>query len=166
MTAPVFPARTRRLLAALLFGTLSLLPLAACTSPPPELEAPAAEQLQSAVLRVSQSSAVGDFATALQQLDEVEAELLDAAAAEQLSAARAARVHAAILLVRADLEAAMQQNTVTPAPPETPAPNPSAGPNPSTGPNPSSAPPFDPDCNKGQEKKGTCSREAPDDGED
>ena len=151
MTAPW--ARTRRLLGVALFGTLSLLPLAACTTSPPELEAPAAEQLQSAVLRVSESSAAGDFATALQQLDEVEAELLDAAAAEQLSAARAARVHAAILLVRADLEAAMPEDETTPAPGETSSPEPA----------PSTGPTFDPDCNKGQEKKGTCSRDEPDD---
>lgn len=156
MTAPLSWSRTRRLLGVALFGTLSLLPLAACTTSPPELEAPAAESLQSAVLRVTESSAVGDFATALQQLDEVEAQLLDAAAGEQLSAARAARVQAAILMVRADLEAAVHEDEAPPMPPETSSP----------GPTPSPGPTFDPDCNKGQEKKGTCSRDEPEDGDD
>jgi hypothetical protein len=156
MTAPLCWSRTRRLLGVALFGTLSLLPLAACTTSPPEFEASAAEHLQSAVLRVTESSAAGDFATALQQLDEVEAELLDAAAGEQLSAARAARVQAAILMVRADLEAAVHEDEAPPMPRETSSP----GPTPSTGPT------FDPDCNKGQEKKGTCSRDEPEDGDD
>lgn len=156
MTAPMPLARIRRLLGVALFGTLSLLPLAACTGTPPELEASAAEQLQSAVLQVTESSAAGDFATALQQLDAVEAALLDASAAEQLSAARAARVHAAIVLVRADLEAAMPDEEAPPVPPQTSSPSPT----------PSTGPTFDPDCNKGQEKKGTCTQDEPDDGGD
>ena len=64
MTAPMPWARTRRLLCVALVGTLSLLPLAACTTSPPELDASAAAQLQSAVLQVTESSAAGDFATA------------------------------------------------------------------------------------------------------
>ncbi|MET0853507.1 MAG: hypothetical protein ABWY30_02670 [Microterricola sp.] len=163
MTAPMFLARTRRLLGVALFGTLSLLPLAACTTSTPELEAPAATQLQSAVLLVTESSAAGDFATALQQLDAVEATLLDAAAGEKVSAARAARIQAAITMVRTDLEAAIRDDEATPAPAETSSPSES----PSTDPSPSSEPTFDPDCNKGQEKKGTCSREdEPEDGDD
>ncbi|HEY9425390.1 MAG TPA: hypothetical protein VIP54_11385 [Microterricola sp.] len=155
MTAPMPWARTRRLLCVALVGTLSLLPLAACTTSPPELDASAATQLQSAVLQVTESSAAGDFAAAAQQLDAVEAALLEASAAEQLSAARAARVHAAIVLVRADLEAAMRDEQSTPPPPTS-----SPSPTPSTGPT------FDPDCNKGQEKKGTCTQDEPDDGGD
>lgn len=152
MTAAMPWARTRRLLGVALVGALSLLPLAACTTSTPELDAPAAEQLQSAVLLVTESSAAGDFDTALQQLDAVEAALLDASVAEQLSATRAARIHAAILLVRADLEAAVFDEEPTPAPAETSSPSPA----------PSTGPTVDPDCNKGQEKKGACIRDEPD----
>ncbi|RZU67016.1 hypothetical protein EV379_3391 [Microterricola gilva] len=161
MTAPTPWARTRRLLGVALFGAMTLLPLAACTSSSPELDAPAATQLQSAVLLVTESSAAGDFAAALQQLDAVEAALLDASVDEQLSAARAARIHAAIMLVRADLEAAMEGDEATPAPDETtPTPDETSSPSPTA----STEPTFDPNCNRGQEKKGACSRDEP--GED
>lgn len=79
-----------------------------------------ASRLQSAVQSVS-SSAADDPTTALARLDELTATLADARARGEVSAARFHSISAAIVLVRADLEAAIAaQNDLQPGTNDTP----------------------------------------------
>ena len=84
--------------------------LAGCAAPEPVSYTPeAATALQGAVLTVTEAAAAGDPASALARLSELEATLLDQLARDAIDQARFDSVTAAIALVRADLELAIQR---------------------------------------------------------
>ncbi len=111
--------------AALILGLTT-----ACQTQAPDIAAAQAKAFQSRVLTVSSSVADGGYAAALEELTALQTEL-DAAAAEgAVSFARHQRIAAALAVVRADIQAAIDAQappapveTVTPvAPPEPVAP--------------------------------------------
>jgi hypothetical protein len=81
-----------------------------------------ADRLQTEVLEVSQLAAATDYAGAIVSLDELEARLKDARARGDVTDARYESVTAALALVRADLQAAIDAQapvvTEVPAPPD------------------------------------------------
>ena len=119
--------------------------LTGCSGGEPELKAAAAKQLQSGVLTVTTAAADGDFATAQSALANVQADVLAAAAAGDVTKERSQEIQAAIKLVSADLEAAIDAET----PPPTEAPEPTEEPAPSeeptTEPEPTEEPPAEPE---------------------
>ncbi len=83
----------------------SCLLLAGCAaSPDQDYASETVATLQAGVLAVTEASASGDPAVALDRLDELQASLLEEYETGTVSEARFASVSAAISLVRADLE--------------------------------------------------------------
>ena len=64
-------------------GLLLLLPLAGCTAEPVELQASTAENLQSAMVDITEAAAAGDFTEAQSLLTAMQGNLRTAAAAGQ-----------------------------------------------------------------------------------
>lgn len=112
---------TTRLLSALACAALVLGLTTACQSPAPDIGADQATAFQSRVLTVSTSVADGGYAAALEELTALESELDAAAADGTVSFARHQRIEAALVLVRADIQAAIAAQTPA-APTETVAP--------------------------------------------
>ncbi|WP_439594302.1 hypothetical protein [Microbacterium sp.] len=107
------------LLSALLVVALSL---SACSSAPAGPDVDTAEAWQTRVVAIAELAAAGDPASGLQELAALEAEALSAREAGEISAERAAQIQEAIVLVRADLEAAATTPTpVVTTEPTTPA---------------------------------------------
>ena len=78
--------------------------LAGCANPAPQISRGASTQMQTAVVSIAESAAVGDAASALAELDQLQ-RLLDAALADgSVSAERAAAIQTRIEIVRADLQ--------------------------------------------------------------
>ena len=98
--------------AAVLAVTLML---AGCAGQTSDYDSKAADRLQSEVLEVSQLAAAADYSAAMLGLAELEAELKDALARGAITAERYESVMAALTLVRADLQAAIDEE----APPVT-----------------------------------------------
>jgi len=120
-------------------ATTAVLLLAGCAgSSTPEDRA--LDDLQQRTQSVTQSSADGDYAKALAQLEElraaVEADLADAS----IDQARHDEVIARIDAVRAQLEAARDAAETTPTPSTSPSTSPSPSPSPSRTPTPSPTP--------------------------
>ena len=93
----------------------AVLALAGCASTEPtELDASAADQLQTSVVEVATLAADGDVTGAIEQLDALQAVLDDAVAANDVSVERAATIQAAIDSVRADLVALIPEPEPTP----------------------------------------------------
>ena len=85
--------------------------LGGCAAPEPVSYTPeAAQALQGSVLSVTEAAAAGDAESALARLAELEAALLDQLARGAIDQARFDSVTAAIALVRADLELAIEQD--------------------------------------------------------
>ena len=93
----------RRKRLTLAVAAVLLLPVTGCTAAPVDLQAVAAENLQSEILAISEASASGDFANAQSLLTALQSNLRTAAAAGQVSAERSASIQSAINLVREDL---------------------------------------------------------------
>ncbi|TFD08839.1 MULTISPECIES: mucin-associated surface protein [unclassified Cryobacterium] len=93
----------KRLTLALVSGLLLLLPLAGCAAEPVELQAATAENLQSAMLGITEAAAGGDFTEAQSLLTAMQGNLRTAAAAGQVSAERSASIQTAINRVSTDL---------------------------------------------------------------
>ncbi|MDJ0376561.1 mucin-associated surface protein [Cryobacterium sp. PH31-L1] len=93
----------KRLTLALVSGLLLLLPLAGCAAEPVELQATTAENLQSAMLGITEAAADGNFTEAQSLLTAMQGNLRTAAAGGQVSAARSESIQTAINLVSADL---------------------------------------------------------------
>ena len=96
------------------------LSLAGCAGRSSELEPQVTDRLQSAVLEVSQLAAEADYSAALVSLDEFEADLKDARARGAIPEERYESILAVIVLVRADLQAAIDAQA--PVATESPAP--------------------------------------------
>jgi hypothetical protein len=92
----------RRLTSVLLVATLAGAVLAGC-APAPEVSASASEQLQTSVRLVATHAAANDTASAVTELDALQAQLDAAVASDDVSDERAQTVQAKIDLVRADL---------------------------------------------------------------
>ena len=92
-----------RLTVAVAAGLLLLLPLAGCAAEQVQLEASTAQNLQAAMLDVTEAAAAGDFTDAQSLLTDMQATLHAAAAAGQVSAERSSSIQTAIDLVSADL---------------------------------------------------------------
>ena len=92
-----------RLTVAVAAGLLLLLPLAGCAAEPVQLEASTAQNLQAAMLDVTEAAAAGDFTDAQSLLTDMQADLHAAAAAGQVSAERSSSIQTAINLVSNDL---------------------------------------------------------------
>ena len=94
-----------------------------CSAAAPDITDEKAEQFQSRVLAVTSAVADGGYAAALEALTALQAELDAAAADGSLSFARHQRIEAAMALVRADIQAAIDAAAVpAPTPQETTAP--------------------------------------------
>lgn len=108
----------RNKLISVLAGASLVLGLATgCQASPPDISDETAAQFQSRVLAVSTAVADGGYAAALDALTALQAELDAAAADGSLSFARHQRIEAAMALVRADIQAAIDAQAVpTPAP--------------------------------------------------
>ena len=100
------------LAAAVLAVTLAL---TGCAAQEPDYDPKVADRLQAEVLEVSQLSAAADYSAAMLALAELEVELKDALARGAITAERYESVMAALNLVRADLQAAI--DALTPPPP-------------------------------------------------
>jgi outer membrane biosynthesis protein TonB len=114
----------KRLHSAVAGATLVLLLATGCQASPPELSPDDAKTFQSRVLAVTTAVSDGGYAAALEALQALETEL-DAAAAEgSVTFARHQRIKAALSVVRADVQAAIDaQAEPEPAPaPVEPAP--------------------------------------------
>ena len=88
--------------AVALAGAALIALLSGCASP--TFDQTTATQLQESVVSVAESAAAGDFPGAVAELDELQTELDAAIEADLVTAARAARIQAAINVVRADLD--------------------------------------------------------------
>ena len=96
-----------RLRANLLVAAIAItLGLSAC-APVSDYPTATAQSLQARVLEITQSSAEGDFAGALERLDQLQFGVEDALAREKITAARHDSIIASIDLVRVDLETAL-----------------------------------------------------------
>jgi outer membrane biosynthesis protein TonB len=126
-----------RAAAGLAVTTTALLLLAGCAGPSTPAER-ALDDLQQRTLAVTQSSADGDYAKALAQLEELRAAVEADLAAGTIDQARHDEVIARIDAVKAQLEAARDAADSTPTP--TPKPTPSSSPSPSRTPTPSASP--------------------------
>jgi outer membrane biosynthesis protein TonB len=114
----------KRLHSAVAGATLVLLLATGCQASPPEISPDDAKTFQSRVLAVTTAVSDGGYAAALEALQALETEL-DAAAAEgSVTFARHQRIKAALSVVRADVQAAIDaQAEPEPAPaPVEPAP--------------------------------------------
>ncbi|MBM7411353.1 type II secretory pathway pseudopilin PulG [Clavibacter michiganensis] len=136
---PVRRSLRGRAAVSLAAATTAVLLLAGCAgSSTPEDRA--LDDLQQRTLSVTQSSADGDYAKALAQLEElraaVEADLADGS----IDQARHDEVIARIDAVRAQLEAARDAAETTPTPSTSPSTSPSPSPSPSRTPTPSPTP--------------------------
>ncbi len=117
---------THRILSAFVGAAVVLGLTTGCQAQAPDIAAEQAKAFQSRVLTVSSSVADGGYAAALEELTALQTELDAAAADGAISFARHQRIAAAIAVVRADLQAAIDAQappapveTVTPvAPPE------------------------------------------------
>ena len=110
------------------FGILAViaasLVLSGCAGDEPLYDAGAADRLQQQVLTVSETSAAGDFETALLRLDELVVQVNDALARGEITPERHQSILSAIELVRADLLAAIEAAKPPPAPEPEPEPAP------------------------------------------
>ncbi|MDO8337375.1 MAG: mucin-associated surface protein [Microcella sp.] len=97
---------TRRLISALGGGALLVGLLAGC-APTPSYDPTTAERLQQHVLAVSDSSAVGDWATTRTRLLELEASASTALARGEITQERFDAIMSALALVQADVDAAI-----------------------------------------------------------
>lgn len=97
----------------LLLGALS-----GCAPSGQQLNAEAAQQLQSSVLAVTKAAAAGDFSEAVAALDALEELVTEGTASGAIDPGRSARIQASIDLVRADLKAADPQPTPKPGKPD------------------------------------------------
>ena len=86
--------------------------LAGCAAPP-AYTTEAAGVLQSSVLAVTEAAAAGDPASGIARLDELQVAVDAQLASGGIDQARYDRISAAIALVRADLQAAIDEATVT-----------------------------------------------------
>ncbi|MET1053502.1 MAG: hypothetical protein ABWX65_12765 [Mycetocola sp.] len=102
---------TRRFVRAALATALVIGLTSGCQAGTPDLGAAQAEAFQSRVLAVSTSVADGDYTTALQELTDLETELNAAAADGSVTFARHERIEAALVAVRADIQAAIDAAT-------------------------------------------------------
>lgn len=93
----------KRLTLTVAAGLLLLLPLTGCTADRVDLHAATAEILQAEILKITEASAAGDFASAQSLLTAMQANLRTAAAAGQVGAERSAAIQSAINLVQGDL---------------------------------------------------------------
>ena len=103
------------LVSALVFG------LSGCQSAPSDLSPGGAEQLQTRVLSITNAIADGSYPGALDEVAALEADLDAAAADGTISFSRYQRIEAALTVVKADVQAAVDAQ-VTPAPTETATP--------------------------------------------
>lgn len=95
----------------------------------PDPTAAQAEAYRAQVVAIAETSASGDYAAALAELDAFEAELDAAVADGEVDADREQRIREAIALVRADLEAAIVETAEPePEPEREPEPEPAAPP--------------------------------------
>ena len=111
----------KKLLASITGAALVLGLTAGCQAAPPDITPNQASAFQSQVLAITTAVADGSYAAALDALTTLETEL-DAAAAEgEISFARHQRVEAALAVVRADVQTAIDalQPDPEPAPVET-----------------------------------------------
>lgn len=108
------PIRSTLAAAALAFT----LAVTGCAAQAGDYDLDIADSLQAEVLEVSQLAAATDFAGAMLTLTELEAQLKDARARGLLTEQRYESILAAIALVRADLQAAIDAQTTPSAPPE------------------------------------------------
>jgi colicin import membrane protein len=92
-----------RLTVAVAAGLILVLPLAGCAAEPVQLEASTAQNLQAAMLDITEAAAAGDFTDAQSLLTTMQADLHAAAAAGQVSAERSSSIQSAINLVSDDL---------------------------------------------------------------
>ena len=106
----------RRVSALLLAACLLLAGCAA--SPEKNYPSEVVATLQAGVLAVTEASASGDPAAAMDRLDELQATLLDANAKGTVTEARFTSISAAITLVRADLERVISAQVETSVPKE------------------------------------------------
>lgn len=85
-----------------------VLVLGGCAQAETDLSAAASGRLQTLVVSVAQTAATGDFASALVQLDALQAELVSAREQGDVSEERASSIQASIDAVRADLQLAAE----------------------------------------------------------
>lgn len=109
--------RFRRAIAAASVTLALVGGLAACTAEP-DLAAEQSQAYRAQVVAIAEASAAGDFAGAIAALDALQAEIDAAVADGTLTDEREQRIREAMILVRADLDAAIAAAT----PPE-PAPS-------------------------------------------
>jgi outer membrane biosynthesis protein TonB len=117
----------KNLVSAVAGAALVLLIASGCQATPQDIAPDRAEAFQSRVLAVTTAVADGGFAAALESLTALQTELDAAAADGTLSFARHQRIEAAMDVVRADIQAAIEAQTV-PAPEPEPEPEESTAP--------------------------------------
>lgn len=114
----------RTKLVSIIAGAALVLSLTtACQADSPDITSAKAEQLQSRVLAVTTAVSDGSLAKALELLIALEAELKAAAADGTVSKERQEQIEAAIAVVRADIQAAIDA-LAEPEPEPEPAPSP------------------------------------------
>ncbi|WP_422934789.1 hypothetical protein [Sinomonas sp. P47F7] len=94
--------------------------VAGCAQSPSDFDSSVAASLQAATEKVRTDAAAGHYASALQELQNIESQANDAATQGKLSAARKQDVLAALALVRVDLQALMGSRSTPSATPSTP----------------------------------------------
>ena len=104
-----------RLTVAVAAGLILVLPLAGCAAEPVQLEASTAQNLQAAMLDITEAAAAGDFTDAQSLLTTMQADLHAAAAAGQVSAERSSSIQTAINLVSDDLTVEIEAAAVAAA---------------------------------------------------
>lgn len=112
-------SRFRRAIAAASVTLALVGGLAACTAEP-DLAAEQSQAYRAQVVAIAEASAAGDFAGAIAALDALQAEIDAAVADGTLTDEREQRIREAMILVRADLDAAIAAATPPePVPTET-----------------------------------------------
>ncbi len=107
----------RRMRGSLLAVALAAaLALAGCAPAAPAPDAAVSAQLEQTVLVISEAVAGDDWTAADRALEVLEGQVEAALAAGGLTAARADEIRAAIAVLRADVEAALDQPVETPSP--------------------------------------------------
>jgi outer membrane biosynthesis protein TonB len=117
----------KKLLPAFAGAVLVLSLTAGCQATPPDIAPDRTEAFQARILAVTSAVAEGGYAAALDALSALETELDAAAAAGSVSFARHQRIEAAMTVVRADVQAAIDAQAV-PEPAPAPAPRKTAAP--------------------------------------